>query len=182
MPNLDEIKNQMKQANVTNTFTTKKEINFLPQILTPNEKIKYMTSGFWDSNTWLITCTNKRVIFLDKGMFFGLKQKEIPLEKINSICQQRGIVFGKIEIWDGASRIVIENIDKSTLQPMLDAINVAREELKQSYNTIQSCKSSIAVNKQDIPDQIRKLAILKEEGILTEDEFNKKKTELLAKL
>ena len=34
----------------------------------------------------------------------------------------------------------------------------------------------------DIPDQIRKLAELKDQGILTTDEFETKKTELLAKL
>jgi len=34
----------------------------------------------------------------------------------------------------------------------------------------------------DIPDQIRKLSALKEEGILTEEEFNSKKSELLSKM
>ncbi|MFV3013539.1 SHOCT domain-containing protein [Clostridium botulinum] len=34
----------------------------------------------------------------------------------------------------------------------------------------------------DIPDQIKKLSELKEQGILTEKEFNDKKTELLARI
>ncbi|MCS4448526.1 PH domain-containing protein [Clostridium botulinum] len=81
MPTLNQIQQQMKEVNVTDTFGTKKEIKFLPEVLREDEEIKYMTSGFLDGNTWLVTCTNKRVIFLDKGMIFGLKQKEIPLEK-----------------------------------------------------------------------------------------------------
>ena len=34
----------------------------------------------------------------------------------------------------------------------------------------------------DLPDQIRKLAELKDQGILTEEEFESKKKELLAKM
>ncbi|EPS49988.1 hypothetical protein CFSAN002368_16300 [Clostridium botulinum A1 str. CFSAN002368] len=76
MPTLNQIQQQMKEVNVTDTFGTKKEIKFLPEVLREDEEIKYMTSGFLDGNTWLVTCTNKRVIFLDKGMIFGLKQKK----------------------------------------------------------------------------------------------------------
>ena len=35
---------------------------------------------------------------------------------------------------------------------------------------------------EDIPAQIQKLAALKDQGILTEDEFTTKKAELLAKM
>ncbi|AJD28050.1 PH domain-containing protein [Clostridium botulinum] len=133
MPTLNQIQQQMKEVNVTDTFGTKKEIKFLPEVLREDEEIKYMTSGFLDGNTWLVTCTNKRVIFLDKGMIFGLKQKEIPLEKINSIAQQRGLLMGKLEIWDGASRMMIEQVSKDTLKPFIDAVNKAKDELENHH-------------------------------------------------
>lgn len=175
MPTLEEIKKRMKEVNVTDTFGTKKEVNFLPQVLEDDEDIKYMTSGMLDGTTWLITCTNKRVIFLDKGMVFGLKQKEIPLEKINSIAQQRGLVLGKIEIWDGASKMLIESVSKSTLKPFIDAVNKAREDLKTPHDNAETVAESI-------PDKIKKLAELKDAGILTEEEFNQKKSELLSRI
>ncbi|MBV4438584.1 PH domain-containing protein [Clostridium tyrobutyricum] len=179
MVSLEQVKEQMKKVNVRDTFGTKKEIKFLPEVLRDDEVIKYMTSGFLEGNTWLVTCTNKRIIFLDKGMVFGLKQKEIPLEKINSIGQKRGLLLGKIEIWDGASKILIDSIDKDTLKPMIDAINSAREALK-SEDRPQSSNNITA--QEDIPLQIKKLAELKDQGILTEEEFTKKKTELLSKM
>ncbi|MCJ8172883.1 PH domain-containing protein [Clostridium botulinum] len=177
MPTLNQIQQQMKEVNVTDTFGTKKEIKFLPEVLREDEEIKYMTSGFLDGNTWLVTCTNKRVIFLDKGMIFGLKQKEIPLEKINSIAQQRGLLMGKLEIWDGASRMMIEQVSKDTLKPFIDAVNKAKDELENQHTG-----NFNATKSENIPEQIKKLAELKESGILTEKEFNEKKTELLAKL
>ena len=47
----------------------------------------------------------------------------------------------------------------------------------------KQANSSIDPTKMDdIPTQIKKLAELKEQGILTDEEFNKKKTELLNKM
>ncbi|WP_026882608.1 PH domain-containing protein [Clostridium akagii] len=179
MPTIEEIKNQMKDTNVTDTFGTKKEIKFLPQVLHEDEKIKYMTSGLLDGTTWLIVCTNKRIIFLDKGLLYGLKQQEIPLEKINSIGQKQGLILGSVEIWDGASKMKIDNITKKTIKPFVDAVNAAKENLKIKDSTNLNNTSNDAT---DIPQQIKKLAELKQNGILTEDEFNAKKTELLAKM
>ncbi len=43
-------------------------------------------------------------------------------------------------------------------------------------------KDKVSTNTSDSADQIKKLAELKEQGILTEEEFSKKKEELLAKI
>ncbi|WP_370543077.1 PH domain-containing protein [Geomicrobium sp. JCM 19055] len=50
-------------------------------MLHDNEVVNYATSGFLEGNTWLVVSTNQRVIFIDKGMVYGIKQKEILLEK-----------------------------------------------------------------------------------------------------
>jgi Zn-finger nucleic acid-binding protein len=42
--------------------------------------------------------------------------------------------------------------------------------------------SSAKSPEKDIPSQIQKLSDLKEQGILTDEEFEKKKTELLSRL
>ena len=47
---------------------------------------------------------------------------------------------------------------------------------------LQNLTANNAQTSDSIPDQIKKLADLKDQGILTEEEFNKKKTELLAKM
>jgi hypothetical protein len=47
----------------------------------------------------------------------------------------------------------------------------------------KSNSSSAQIQEEvDIPSQIRKLSALKDEGILTEEEFNTKKSELLNKM
>lgn len=169
MKSLDEIKDMLDACGATYFFGTKKEVKELPNIIHDDEIITYATSGTLNGNTWLIVSTNKRVIFLDKGMLFGLKQVEIPLEKINSIGYKKGLMFGMIEIWDGAAKMNIETVSKETLVPFVNAVNEARDNLNQ--RSVQSNLSAA--------DELLKFKGLLDQGIITQNEFDKKKRELL---
>jgi len=171
MPTLEELKQQAKDLKIKNSWLTKKEFKYLPKILAADEALKAFASGFMNRNTWLIVVTNKRVIFLDRGLLYGLKQVDIPLTKINSIVKNNGLVFGEINIWDGASKTNIRNIPKEDATNFVNAVNEAIDSLQ--HNNIN--------NSSSLSDELLKLAELKERGILTEEEFNKKKTELLDK-
>ena len=59
---------ELKQLPTFNMFGTKKEVSYLPEILNPDERVLGLISGFLDGNTWIIALTDRRVIFLDKGM------------------------------------------------------------------------------------------------------------------
>ncbi|PJI10112.1 MULTISPECIES: PH domain-containing protein [Clostridium] len=175
MPTLEQIKEQMKKANVTNTFCIKDEINTLPKVLMEDEEIKYLTSCVLDGHYWLAACTNKRVLFLYRTGFFELKQKEIQLEQINSISQQSGYASGDLEIGYGVSKIIMEGVSEKAIKLFIDAVNIAKEELKNKSGHAE-------VKQESIPQQIKELAELKDSGILTEEEFSQKKSELLARM
>ena len=112
MKTLEAIQAEIKALGDVDLFGTKKEINCLPEIMKDSEHILYLTSGLMDRTTWLIVCTEERIILLDKGMFFGMKQTEMSLDKINSISYNKGLLFGSIEIWHGGARMIIENCTK----------------------------------------------------------------------
>ncbi len=82
--NYQNILDRFKEVNVPELSGIKKEIKELSNILQENEIIMYGTRGSYDGGVWLITCTDKRILFLDKGMI-KLKQVEIPIDKINSV-------------------------------------------------------------------------------------------------
>lgn len=172
---MTEIQAQLDKLGDLDTFGTRKEIKSLPEILRDGECIKALTSGFYDGNTWLIVCTNYRIIFLDKGMIYGLKQVDIPLDKINSVLCETGIFFATVVVWDGSSQIKIENISKKQGKEFTNKINDSLHEYKQIQR--QPITSVIA---PDLPTQLMKLAELKEKGILTEEEFREQKKKLLA--
>jgi hypothetical protein len=168
------VTDRLKEMGTIDTFGTKKEIKELPNILHDDEELLYITSGMLEGTTWLISCTNKRIIFLDKGMVFGLKQKEISLDKINSIEHKTGLVLGEISVWDGASKFEIKSITKKTVKPMVDILNDSIQKFKNKTNSFQQTS-----NQEDITVQLAKLAKLKDQGIITEEEFIQGKSKLL---
>ncbi|WP_270507532.1 PH domain-containing protein [Paraclostridium sordellii] len=154
---------------------TRKEIYELPNVLNPDEHIKAMTSGLTDGNTWLMVCTNRRVLMLDKGMLYGLKLIDIPLDRINSISHSKGLVLGKISITDGAVTRTIENISNVTVSFFSNAVNKEIEIYKKSKNV-----TTTQVIKEASPaDELIKYKQLLDMGALTEEEFDIKKKEIL---
>ena len=143
----------------------------MPEVLREGETVKGLTSGFMDGNTWLIVCTERRIIFLDKGMLYGLKQKDTPLEKINSIEHKIGMIFGKITIRDAATEITIDNLQKAAVAPFLETVNSAIEALKNSTNAPPPAGNEPV----DVASQLGKLADLRDKGVLTEEEFQGQK-------
>ena len=169
MRTLKDIKEMLVKCGAA-IWGTKKEVKELPNIISDDEIITYATSGVYDGHTWLVVSTNKRIIFLDKGMLFGVNQIEVPLSKVNSIKYRKRFFLGEIEIWDGASMIKVTNILKRTLIPFVNAVNDSIEEFE---------KLQKPLNQSSVADEIIKFKKLMDEGVITQEEFSKKKNELL---
>lgn len=175
MPTLAEIKRQIDAYPHRYIFGTKKEIKALPDILDDGESIKAITSGLMNNNTWLAVCTDRRIIFLNRGMFYGLRQIQVPLERIQSIDHEFSIVFGSITVWDGASAFTISMVLKNSIMPF---VKIAQEQMQIARK--QSKADAATANKEnDIASQLERLAALKEKGHLTEEEFQSQKKKLL---
>jgi len=153
---------------------TKKEMNHLPEILADGEQVLTFASGLMDGSTWLITLTNKRIIFLDKGMFYGLKQVTIGLDKINAISGKTGLFLGEITIQDSESPKTISNLQKRVVVPFTNKVRDAMEQYKMA-------KSSPAQHSEDddMISKLERLAVLKEKGILSQEEFDQQKSKIL---
>ncbi|MHD0398327.1 PH domain-containing protein [Staphylococcus simulans] len=169
--NLSKIYQRFEEIGVSDLFGTKKEVKELPLILKENELIMYVTSGFYDGNTYLIVCTDKRLLFLDKGMIYGLKFHEIPLNKINSVSYKKGLLFGTMLVYHGAASITIQNIDKKSVSIMA---NVIQEQISKANQPTEDKSTIISA-----ADELLKYKELLDAGILTQEEFDIKKKELL---
>ena len=171
MRTVKQIKEMLAKGGATHFWGTKREVKELPKIITDNEVVTYATSGYYESHTWLIVSTSKRII-LNKQMnsicfsLFGLKQIEIPLNKINSIVYKKGFFLGEIEIWDGATMMKVTKILNKTLVPFVNAVNKAKEKFERAQQT-------------SVADELIKFKGLLDQGVITRKEFERKKRELL---
>ena len=155
-------------------FFTKKELDHLPEILMDGEQVLAFSSGLMDGNTWLIAVTDRRVLFLDKGMLWGLKQTSIDLSSVNSVSCETGMMFGTITITDGAKDYKITNVWKKTVRPVTNKINECLVRLRAGSAPRPSGAGVSNV------DALERLAALRDKGVLTDDEFQTEKAKILA--
>ena len=182
MPTLEQVKKQIAALPDRYIFYTGKEIRYLPKILGEGEDILALTSGYLDGRTWLAVCTNRRVLLLHRGMFFGLRQIQMNLDRIQSIDSSYTIVFGNIRLWDGANSIGINLVLKSSIAPFVKTTQEAMDRYKrQMAHDIGSAvtnagRPTAAVN---MTDELERLSKLKAQGHLSEAEFAAAKIKLL---
>lgn len=155
-------------------FFTKKELSYLPEVLQDGEQILAFTSGLMDSNTWLISLTDRRIIFLDKGMIYGMKQEAIPLNRVSAVSGSTGLFFGKIIITDGAKDREISNVWKKTVKIFTNKCQDAIYAINQNQHPVSQEQTE-----EDPYAKLEKLASLKQKGIISEAEFEKEKKKIL---
>ncbi|WP_191906956.1 PH domain-containing protein [Adhaeribacter soli] len=173
---LEEIKAEIKSLNLDNisTFFGRKEINELPNILAHNEKIDNIIQGTYNKGQGILVSTNRRLIFIDKGLLYGLKVEDFPLDKISSILYETGLIFGTVKIHTTGNIATIENVEKSSARKFAEFVRDKSSRPKDPATQIKPEPS--------ILDQLEKLGKLKENGILTDLEFSEQKKKLLEKL
>lgn len=176
--NLEEVQKQINDLPYRSIWFTKKEVLELPNILDDTEKIHGLCSGLLDGNTWMMVCTNKRLLFLDKGMVFGLKVKEFLLNKINAVSYSKGLLMGKISVSHGSGSFQIEQIEKHVVQQFTDSLTLC---IKNAQNPNPQIATAPEAEDEELLriKKIREYKALCDEGIITPEQFEAKKNELL---
>lgn len=169
------IDNQLAEVGEFDQWFTKREINYLPEVIEQGESIKALTSGMHDGHTWLIVVTQRRVLFLDKGMMYGLRQLELPLNKIDGISFKTKMMFGSIEIDASGTHKKIEQISKKDVAKVAKILSSLVAEKSGHLTQIQMAASA----EETAIDKLERLGKLKDQGILTQEEFDQQKKRLL---
>lgn len=169
-----KIVQQLKDVNFSDSYMTGREILKLPELIQQDETIKFATSGFYDTNTSsvLIVVTNKRILLENKKLLFGSQNTEIPLEMVNDISYNSGMLMAKVSITSGTKDHKISQVSKKTVTQLVDTIRHETELAKHPKEQQRSQSPS------DI-EQLKGLKDLLDSGILTQEEFEAKKKQIL---
>ncbi len=138
------------------------------------------------NNLW--TVTNLRII--DEYGVFSNNSKETPLDKINNVSFRQPFLgrifnYGNVQIQSAAElgSTIIKMVESP--RELKDTITQYQELYKQEQIKRQSLNLANAVGKQktsrkiDISEELIKLHDLKEKGIITEEDFQKRKEKIL---
>jgi hypothetical protein len=125
----------------------------------------------------VLICTNQRVVFHSKGWFSEVN-RSIPLEKVSSIDLDKGLLFQSIKIHTSNDGIYVRSALKfEELQRFQKNIEEARD--AKNLNSEENLQNNNSLAEDDPIAKIKKLSELKEQGIISDEEFNQKKKELM---
>ena len=160
---------------------TSGELNTLHNVLLDEEDFFGMTEGMMKkvhhnnhSGYGIALLTDKRFLFYYKSLLGKIIKEEFPLNTISSISFQKGLLFGSLHVYAAnVDEIIIEKCDNNNAGRIIKA-----------WEFLQTERNIIAAelaNEQasDPVAEIEKWHALKEKGIITEEEFNLKKKQLL---
>lgn len=113
MPTLEEIQKQIGSLDGASRLLAFKEIKELPKILWEDERVEQIIQGMYNNGNGVLVATNKRLVFVDKGLMFGLKVEDFPYDKITSIQYETGMLMGEITIFASGNKAEIKYLDKA---------------------------------------------------------------------
>ncbi len=157
------------------------EREMLFKLLDGNEGIESVIGGTFRQDTdrlhrhgGVAVATTKRILFLDKGLFGNSEVMAIAYPNIESITHSTGIFRAGVQVvGQGASSYRIEDIgDKEAVIEFVACVQRHLDELRVKQRDDLGGVSTVG--------QLAQLAGLLEKGLVTEDEFERLKRELLS--
>jgi Short C-terminal domain/Bacterial PH domain len=149
------------------------ELRHVRNFLTPTETVLELGQGTWGNDQGLVVLTDERLFFFDKTLM-GATIQEFPLPAITSLTVNKKLSGEALAI------TVAGNV--STITQMMhgqgDALSRAFRQAKTApVSAIAQAPTVVAASSD--ADELAKLAGLRDRGILTEEEFQAKKAQIL---
>lgn len=169
---------------------TAKEMKALPDQLQEGEVVFAFTAGIipnlGDGNstdllpsTWLVVLTDRRFLFLDAALLSNSIDVHSILHKnVQGVLATQGFLLGKISIETGSRSTIVDNCRKATVKIIGDLANDWLQVLEER----KSAPQAPAGPEETGLDKLKKLAALKELGVVTQEEFDAAKAKVLAEL
>ena len=151
-------------------WLSKKELKELPNILWQDEILERIIEGTFagKAGRGLQCATDRRLIFLDKGMLGGLDVQIFPYENVSSIEYSTGLMTGSITIYASNAKDEIKNCPKDKIQNF--AANV--QQLMRASKTPVTQNAVPTINSQcECRPKILQLLTLRESNILDDAQF-----------
>ena len=117
--------------------------------------------------------TSKRVLFVDKGIM-AQEVAELSYRSIEAITYSSGVMFAGMRITGrGSLSLRIENVEKGEVKPFVDCVRKHLDEPEQVTVATHPAPAPSRV------EELRGLAELLKDGLLTQEEFDAEKARIL---
>jgi hypothetical protein len=167
---------------------TSGELNTLHTLLFDDEDCFGMTEGMLKkihhtkhSGYGIALLSDMRFLFYHKSFFGAITREEFPISTISSISLQKGTMFSALHVYaSNVDEIIVQPCDHTNAQRIVEAwqfllnernIISAAMKNEQSYRADETAFDPVS--------ELEKWHSLKDRGIITQEEFDLKKRQLL---
>ncbi|WP_256392858.1 PH domain-containing protein [Natronoarchaeum rubrum] len=175
-----------------NEYVSKKRVEKVDEYLEPGEKVHFLAKdgggqlkidgekedGILNVRT---VVTDRRVLFIGSKMI-GSTQTSIDYKDISSVEVSFGMVQKRLNLETDSKvfGIGVGKLDKEEVQDMAQFVREqTREDPELSNSSSGSGDTSDTSDEEDPLDKLERLGDLRDDGVITEDEFQEKKESLL---
>jgi hypothetical protein len=162
-------------ANVSGKVFGRKEIRHLANVLDPGEQVHAIGVGSLDNKMGIAALTDQRLLFLEKSMLGTESLVDFSLESIGAVSLSKKMTGETLTITHSGTSAQISNMGHGQ-----------GDSIVQQFRRLKSPSvlpaPSPAPAAADPIEQLRRLAELRDQGVLTEEEFRAKKAKLLAEM
>lgn len=176
MPTYEEIEKKFREFGLADDRIVQWEMKALPQILWEDEVLEQVIKGMYQGRNGVLCATNKRLVFVDKGLFSNLRVEDFPYDRVTSIQYDVGWVFGGIQIFVAGNAAELSMIPKHMTKPFAEYV---RARITSASGHAATAQKPVESSVQKV-DALERLAKLKEQGLLTEEEFQDQKKAILS--
>lgn len=163
-----------------------REMKRLTQYLWEGETVHLMAAGRYGGGIGLVVLSDRRLLFVMDGVTRQTIE-DFPLDKISSVQWSAGMVQGTLSIFASGNKADIDQISKKDGKQLADTLR-ARLAAPRPVQApaIRALPVQVAppvpAATPDVYEQLRKLGELRDLGVVTAEEFEQKKRELLARI
>ena len=125
--------------------------------------------------TGVFLATDRRLVFFTKKLT-GFDMESFPYDKISSVEAGKSLMGRKVTFFASGNKAAIKWINEGDVDAFIATV---REKSESKTAAVSRSPASVT---ESIPDQIRKLAALRDEGIVSDTEFEQKKAELFSRM
>ena len=150
---------------------------------TANLKVSYVGINKIEKFSGTIFLTDKRIVFKHQSIN-NFASEIMPLNEVISVhCTADSFNNCYMEA-HSSTKIYFFNVavKRDMLKQLHEEFETAVNNYKSQQAVLNSTSQSNVAPQPDIADQIEKLAQLRDKGIITEEEFQAKKTDLLSRM
>jgi len=150
MKTLKEVEQKLAELGHHNRYLARAEVYELPHILSDNEEILAVVTGYYQNGFALLVATNYRMLLIDKKPFF-LNMEDTRYDMISEVDYSNHLLDAAISIRTINKTMVFKSIRQRKLRMICNFIQQKVMELRQHQNLMNDQPGNNGMQYEAIP-------------------------------